>query len=426
MASDEIYGRMDCLSRRHLIGLSIAGGLAVFGTAGCGTWSDGQGNASSPPGAGPGDAARDVPRVNAPPPNGVLGANFNGAPSVMDFGELQAADATWVRGFVEMPDVDKTKAADAPQIKKLLQAGDRGYGTVLTLKFPYFPRLNKPLPRPGTETMKADLGRLDKVLPAVMNKVDVLVIGNEPFIESPRADWNNGAINDFYQALAEHVINYRAANFPDKCKTALYMGALNHLDDPKWIGKGTDSWMTYVRDTPEIEGTDIHPHVAEPNGADKYLDYIQPKLGNKKFLATEFSLVMLWKNHLTDRVSADYANKYHVPKDTRVAQVIKSALENPFPKQRWYDFLRTSPWFEDNKDFLRNQTEKFRATGKLAVATYGVGQDAAMSTADDFGPDKTPWLLNSLFASRTVKPNPDGSAAPNYAWLEEFKALQKR
>jgi hypothetical protein len=361
--------------------------------------------------------------VTAPPPNGVLGANFNGDPRIMTFGELKTADATWVRGFFAMPDADKGKPAEAPAISTLLQASASGYGIVLSLKFPYFPDLKKPLPRPGTDAMNAELSRLDKVLLAALNKVDILAIGNEPFIECPHDDWNNGAVNAFYEAIADHVIKYRAAHFPGNCKTTLYMGALNHLDDPKWIGAGTERWMAYVRNTPEIEGTDIHPHLEDPNGADAYLGYILPRLGpNKKFLATEFSLVQFWAKHLTDRVSPEYASNYHIPPGTQVWQVIKSALDKPFSQDRWYDFLSTSPWFENNKNFLHDQTQKFRATGNLAVATYGVGQDPAMSNS--FGPDKTPWLLNSLFASRTVQPLPDGTSAPNYAWLDEFKALQ--
>ena len=411
---------MNRFSRRRALELSAAAGLALFGAAACNARPGG--HAAGLPGAG--EAAQNVPRVNAPPANGVLGANFNGDPTIMSWDGLQQAGATWVRGFAGMPDADKQQATEIPAVKTLLQAVDHGYGTVLSLKFPYFPRVGEPIPRPGTDAMKADLRRLDEVLPAVMDKVDVLVIGNEPFIECPEPDRNNGAINDFYETLAGHVIQYRARNFPDRCKTALYMGALNHLDDPKWTGAGTDRWMTYVRDTPEIAGTDIHPHVADPNGAQTFLDYVLPKLGDKKFLATEFSLVHLWKDHLTDRVSAEYADKYRVPKSTRVWQVIKSALNEPFPQERWYDFLRTSPWFENNKNYLSEQMGKFRATGKLAVATYGVGQDAAMS-GSDFGPDSTPWLLNSLFASATIKKNPGGAAVPNYAWIEEFKALQK-
>ncbi|MEV0084023.1 hypothetical protein [Saccharopolyspora sp. NPDC050642] len=407
---------MSPLPRRRLLQLSTAAGLAVFGAAACSTPREGQGNVYAQP---------LIPQVTAPPPNGVLGVNFNGDPHIMTFGELKTAEATWLRGFFAMPDAGKGKPADAPAISTLLQAGAHGYGTVLSLKFPYFPEREKPLPRPGTDAMNAELRRLDKMLPEVLNKVDILVIGNEPFIESPHDEWNNGAINAFYEAIADHVIKYRAAHFPDECKTRLYMGSLSHLDDPEWTGEGTERWMAHVRNTPEIEGTDIHPHVADLHDADAYLDYILPRLGpDKKFLATEFSLVQLWEKHLTDRVSREYADKYDIPPDTRAWQVIKNALDRPFPQGRWYDFLRTSPWFENNKNFLHDQTQKFRATGKLAVATYGVGQDAAMSNS--FGPDKKPWLLNSLFASRTVQPLPDGTPAPNYAWLDEFKALQQQ
>ena len=42
------------------------------------------------------------------------------------------------------------------------------------------------------------------------------------------------------------------------------------------------------------------------------------------------------------------------------------------------------------------------------------------------GPEKVPWLLNSVVAGRSVQPNPDGSAAFNYAWIDDFKALQKK
>jgi hypothetical protein len=319
-----------------------------------------------------------------------------------------------------MPEVDNGNPADVPTVSTLLQAGGHGYGTVLSLKFPYTP---KPLPRPGTDAMNAELARLDKVLPLVLNKVDILVIGNEPFIESSHDDWTNGALNAFYEAVADHVIKYRAAHFPVKCKTSLFMGALNHLDKPEWRVPATERWMTYVRTTTEIDGTDIHPHLADPNGAADYLSYVLPRLGpNKRFLATEFSLVLFWQKHLADRVSTEYANSYHIVPDTQVWQVIKDALTKPFPQNQWYDFLRTSPWFENNKNFLTEQTQKFRATGKLTFAGYGVGQDAAMST--DFGPDKTPWLLNSLFATHTVQPLPNGTAAPNYAWLPEFQALQ--
>ncbi|UKD51005.1 MULTISPECIES: hypothetical protein [Amycolatopsis] len=388
------------LTRRRLFQLSA--GFSVLATAACSSTPD------SP-----------APNTAAPKADGALGANFNADPDTMGWDELQRSAAKWVRGFTAMPDLDKHDATENPTIKTLRQAADRQYGTVLSLKFPYFPDSHKQIPRPGTPAMQADLARVDKVLPAVMDKVDILVIGNEPFIECPQSDWNNGALNEFYETVAAHVIKQR------KGKTVLYMGALNNLENPKWTGAGTERWMKYVRETPEIEGTDLHPHVGAPDQVQAFLDYTLPKLGGKKFLVTEFSLVQLWKKHLADRISAEYADKYHVPKDTLVWQVIRNALHQPFPKARWDDFLRTSPWFENNKNFLTDQMTKFRATGKLAVAAYGIDQGIAALKGGDFGPDTPPWLLNSVFARATVQKNPDGTAAPNYAWLEEFTALQK-
>ncbi|WP_413800891.1 hypothetical protein [Streptomyces iranensis] len=86
----------------------------------------------------------------------------------------------------------------------------------------------------------------------------------------------------------------------------------------------------------------------------------------QKFLVTEFSLVQLWKLHLNDTIPARFARRYRLP--------------------------------------------------------YGVTQGAAMTR--DFGPDKQPWLLNSLYANRTVERADDGSPAHNYGFFDDFRALQ--
>ncbi|GAA4611990.1 hypothetical protein GCM10023195_51100 [Actinoallomurus liliacearum] len=44
----------------------------------------------------------------------------------------------------------------------------------------------------------------------------------------------------------------------------------------------------------------------------------------------------------------------------------------------------SNPWYADNRNFLTDQMERFRSTGRLAVAGYGITQDAAMS--GHFGP----------------------------------------
>ena len=181
------------VSRRRVLEMFGGMGLAAVGagaTAGCG--------ATPRPGQSAG-------RVAAPGPRGVLGANINGDPGWSNFNELQAVSATWLRGFFAMPDADHGAVASQPVIRTLLAAHARGYRTVLSLKFPYS---SQPVPIPGSPAMATALRRLTAVLAAVMGTVDILVVGNEPFIEC-RAQDRAGRLNVFYETVARHVISYR-------------------------------------------------------------------------------------------------------------------------------------------------------------------------------------------------------------------------
>lgn len=349
-----------------------------------------------------------------------LGANFNEHHEDVDYRDLEKADASWIRIFLTMTEVDHG-AAEHGVVRQTLDAGSRGYRTLLSLKWPFSKR---DFPKPGSAAMEQEFARLDAVLPLVMGKVDILVIGNEPYIESREAD-RDVDLNTFYEAMAARVIAYRAKHCVESCRTRLYMGALNRLDLKKNITPSTDRWMEYVRTTPEIDGVDIHPHIPSIEASRPFLDYILPRMrAEQKFLVTEFSLVWWWKENLTKPIPVAFAEKYGVPGTAQNWQVIKAALEAPVAKPQWDDFLSMSPWFESRKHYLRDQMKMFRDTGRLAVATYGFKQGSSMS--NNFGAEKTPWLLNSVFAPRTVRANPDGSAAANYAWIDDFKALQKR
>ncbi|HTG37867.1 hypothetical protein [Sphingomonas sp.] len=350
-----------------------------------------------------------------------LGANYNEHFEDVDYGELDRANAEWVRIFLPMPQVDRAGPAEHGAVKTILDADRRGYKTILSLKFPYnrvqFPDADGP-------EFDRQLARLDAVLPLVMGKVDMLVIGNEPFIESRQQDWTPN-FNKFYEKLARRAIAHRAANCGANCKTRLYMGSFNRLWSPKWRTPTTERWMRFVKNTPEIEGVDIHPHVTTIEQTKVFLDYVIPRMRpDQKFIATEFSLIWWWKDHLKKPVPAAFATKYSIPANTRNWQVIKAALDQPFPKAKWDDFLALNPWFEDRKHYLANIMQMFRATGRLAVATYGFKQGRSM--ANNFGPESTPWLLNSVVAGRTIRKNADGSSQFNYAWIDDFKTLQAK
>jgi len=351
---------------------------------------------------------------------GALGANYNEHFEDVDARDLDKAGARWVRLFVTMPELDRIPAAEHGAVRKILQVSRHGYQTILSLKFP---RSLRDFPAPGTPEMAREIAWLDQILPLVMGKIDILVIGNEPYIESRRED-RDLDLNAYYEAMAARAIAYKQAHCAPACKTQLYMGALNRLDLEINRTPSAERWMAYVKATPEIAGVDIHPHLPGIEGSKIFVDYVVPRMRpDQKFLVTEFSIVRWWEQQMKAPAPAAFVEKYAMPTGTLNWQVIKAALDTPFHKAKWDDFLAQSPWFETRKHYLRNQMKIFRDSGRLAVAAYGFRQGSSMSR--NFGPNTTPWLLNSVFAARTVQPNADGSAAANYAWLDDFRALQK-
>lgn len=402
-------------SRRRLLALSGGAALAALGVTACG---GGGGNRSSAAASPPSPAAG---KVTAPPALGVLAANVNQALAKINPAELEAVSGTWIRGFYLMSDADRGDPATQAGPAKLLRAAAHGYGTVLTMKFQY---RDRPVPLPGSPAMRTALARLTRVLAATLGKVDILTVGNEPFFETSKTDRSTPRINTFYETLARYAIEYRQVHFGENCKTDIYMGALTALDRPGAVTGQTRRWMTFTARTPAIAGVDIHPHVASMAAAQQYIDYVLPFLrSDQKFLATEFSLVRLWKQHLSDQVDPAFASRHGIARGTPVWQVIADAIRHPVDAQEWNAFLLSNPWFAANRNFLTDQVRRFRDTGKLAVAGYGITQGAEMSA--DFGPHSTPWLLNSLFCPYVCKPGPGGLPGRNHTWCREFRAAQR-
>jgi len=352
---------------------------------------------------------------------GALGANFNDHPEDVDYNELKRADARWLHLVLQMPHLDRGPAAGNGAVKTVLDASSRGFNTMFSLRFPF---TDRDVPAIGGPDMEREIARLDAVLPLVMGKVDVLVIGAEPYIETRPAD-RDFDLNAFYEALAARVIAYRKTNCPDACKTRLYMGGLNRLDIRANRTASTERWMEYVRTTPELDGVSFRMHLPDIKASKGFLDYILPRMRpDQTFVVPEFSLIWWWVPNLKTNIPASFADKYQAPRNAQTWQIIQAALETPFSKAQWDEFMSQTGWIESQKHYLGDQMKILRATGRLAVATYGFKQGKALGT--DFPATRAPWLLNSIYADRTAKRNPDGTAAFNYAWIDDFKAAQKQ
>ena len=62
-------------------------------------------------------------------------------------------------------------------------------------------------------------------------------------------------------------------------------------------------------------------------------------------------------------------------------------------------------------------------TGRLAVAGYGITQDAGAVNGWNAG--KTPWVFNSIFCPYVTQKGADGLPGRNVTWMNEFRALQQ-
>ncbi|KAJ6134184.1 hypothetical protein N7523_000506 [Penicillium sp. IBT 18751x] len=352
------------------------------------------------------------------PALGALGVNFNENLNWLKQSELQRIRTKWVRGFIDMHQINVQQARENANIKTLFNAIDSGYNTILSLKWNYS---TLDFPKPESPEHQSELQTLSRLLDIVMNHVDILVIGNEPFIEA-KTDQRDSRINDFYESLAEVVISSRKTS-PGPKTTGLYMGALNRLDLPANRTPAIERFLEYIASKPDVDGVDLHLHIAELAGHQSMLDYALSRLRpDQTFLVTEFSLVWHFRQHMVDEVSRDFCTKYGFPVHTKVYEVLSAGIRSPMPLRQWMDFLRGEKWYSGVQGFILRAMEMYRATGRLEVATYGLSPMRYRKKGFDVG--DTPWLLNGVFAPPTVRIREDGERCDNWPWAEEFRAVQ--
>lgn len=351
---------------------------------------------------------------------GALGANYNEQLTWIDHGELQRVGAQWIRGFIDMHQFDNVHPDQDRNLKVLLQARDAGFKIILSLKWAY---AESDFPTTGSAELADELQRLGRLLPVVMGHVDILVIGNEPFIEV-KPNQAGEPLNVFYEKMADAVIGFRNTHREMPSPTRLYMGALNRLDLPVKRTPAVERMLRFIASRRELDGVDLHLHLPTLTAHKAMLDYALPRIrSDQAFLATEFSMIWHWKKHTTDTVSGHFCSKYGCPSGTKAHQVISSAMQNPMPYAQWEEFLRHEPWYIQFQHFIRDAMTLYRATGRLDVATYSfcpMRQRKRPLLATD-----TPWMLSGVYAPSTVQVQPDGSRYENFPWAEEFRRVQR-
>ena len=125
-----------------------------------------------------------------------------------------------------------------------------------------------------------------------------------------------------------------------------------------------------------------------------------------------------------ENIPENFAENYERDVNEKNFQYIDYALKNQVSHQEWVDFLSESYWFENRTRYLWNSYQRMRSYDKFHIGTYALRQSFPFNR--DFTNATDPWILNGLFANRTVTLNNEGLEQFNYAWIDDFKAIQNQ
>lgn len=362
-----------------------------------------------------------------------LGVNYNGQFSYINYNDLQRTKTKWVRGFIDVLQLyqNPDSLATNPDIVNYLKLKAHGYKTILNLKWNFS---NSNFPNPYSTEMSNYEAFLKKILDLVWNKTDVLVIGNEPFIETKSSE-NGYPLVQFYETIATYIHNYETGQLNQKGCTndtsstnkkkimPLFVGAFNNLYEPSWQTSAVQQLLSFAKSEPWIAGIDLHIHHNSFNQLGQALNYVNNKIRtNQKIIITEFSLVKYFKSYMTQTIPASFASKYGLSSQMENYQYINQTLQQPVSRKEWVDFLSSSSWFENEKSYVLNAYKLFITYKKFAIATYGIRQSYPYNA--NFTANTMPWILNSIYANRTVVQDSLGQNQFNYAWINDFLDVQ--
>lgn len=352
-----------------------------------------------------------------------MGVNLNEQVDVTDYQDLADTETEWVRCFVEVLDIYKAGTLDADaKIAAFNELKSKGYKTVLSLKFNFkkhgFPAVN-------SADWTNYLNFIQPLLAKVMPYTDVLIVGNEPFIEAERADWNE-PLNTFYKAACERTNNYFKLNNIQK---PIFLGAMVELfGTANQNDAGHNSMLAFIKSADYLQGVDIHIHHSATEEITTALNFVKEKIReDQKILVTEFSLMRHWRNNNNGDISAAFlakANESTTDKIfpppagvTKNFQYIDYALKNPRPAEEWYAFWENTPYLFNRRNYLCAAYNLFKSDGNVFLTFYALRQSYPLNT--DFTVNTDPWVLNGLFMNRSVELL-NGRSQKSYSYFDQF------
>lgn len=362
-------------------------------------------------------------------PEQTVGVNYNGQFDFIDYSDLERTQTRWVRGFTDFfqlyPDVQKLHTDK--RLTNYLELKKNGYKTILNIKWNFG---HKSFPESGSDEMKNYKKFLRKLLRKVWMSTDIIVVGNEPFIESRKAERDERLVA-FYTEIAKEINSFKKGQGTgDRAgkgvrDVPVYLGAFNNLYLNGWRTPAVEQMMAFAKAQSWIAGIDLHIHHSGIRQVNRAMNFANNRIrSDQRIIITEYSLMKHWGFKMEELIPEEFAAQYSRNPAEKNFQYIDYALKNQVPREEWVDFLSSSYWFENRTRYLWNSYQRLKSYRKFHVATYAMRQSFPFNR--DFTKNTDPWVLNGLFANRTVKREPETRQNQfNYAWIKDFHKIQK-
>ncbi len=404
------------------------------------------------------------------------GINMNGHPENLDIDLMNKAGAEWVRVIANFlpyyigprqpgnrPDTTSWETFlkstttslgryDYSDWNKFIAAHKNGKKGMINIEWD-FAAYNLRIPAASSPAEIALFKYLDTIfLPTLLPYADIIVVGNEPFLNTMNEDLfkkqtattvlESAPIATFYKRVVDHINTYmvnKEKNLPAspeaRSKHKLYLGAFTRL-----YGTSTQNipavvdLLDFANNTSYIDGVDIHTHGYSVGDITRSLDFVTKHV-TKPITDTEYSYVYEQGRHLDDYLidndnhslspaGLSFLDKYiknatatksyrwrngttstvvrqigqqKYTATTTVAEYMGMAATDTVPFAEWSDFFKSRSWTIENyllKADAEFKNKKYNVNG----VTFGFMQGGVGSVTDG-----APWFMVPVYASSTVQ-----------------------
>jgi hypothetical protein len=360
-----------------------------------------------------------------------IGANFNENIENIDPSLLSKAEVKWVRAFVNIPryflTVDKNgkitgvnnKAIKNFDISSLTNL--KGYKIILSLKLDFkFKKIGAPDENSMEETYLLNAIKLFLTEKNLGDKINILVVGNEPMWETPNGDAKKlGAITNKIITLSNDLKISQNWNYE------IFTGALNRVSELQKNDIVTEI-IKITKENPLVDGIDLHIHTNELIKANDDPAYIRNEAKiTKKIICTEFSIVRLFEAYSNESLG-NWGIQNGYPSDMKLYEWLnlvqqKAIDKTPIKPEILMDYFNSQSWYP--KQWFNAFLTSFKKNN-VSIATYGL-QNTLKDKPKILNAKSPLWILNFVYNGGVLGNDNSGVGNKNPLVYPEFKASKK-